>query len=247
MSCNSKKFFTDVEVIDCPNLVEFLYRPFQYEKLSDNQIWSLPTLKKLKIHCSQKFIKSLKNLETLLISSFEQEDKCLLKELSKLKFLDVYDIHTELFAWIVKECGSRVRLSYRGLPAQCAMNRIKSREADSKYWFREDDLEIYRGQFEQVNDEIHFYLAFVIFDSSKQIDRRFFRKFVDVKCLDIVGDTLSQGELLDILGSFMNVESINFKNPNFEPDFYRKILPNACPHLRSFWLENKCKQLGYHF
>ena len=89
----SPDFESEIKVIDCPNLVEFWYTPFQSPKLPNDYVWSLPNLKKLKVHRSQKFMRSLKNLEVLIIYRFKGGDKSLLKELPKLNFLDVHEIN----------------------------------------------------------------------------------------------------------------------------------------------------------
>lgn len=255
---NDPDCFTNVKVIDCPNLMELLYRPFLYEKLGDKHTWNLPNLKKLKLYCSQTFIKSLKNLEVLLILRFEKGDEDLLRELPKLKFLDVQEIDSELFGWIEKEHGQRVRANYRGLPAQLARSRIQApsmpnyiafseRLSCKEGNFREEDLEIYRGLFERANDEIHFYYCFYILDSSKQIERSFFRKFVDVFCLNVCGDNLGKDELLGILASFNHVELMCFSKPNFELDFYKTLVPAACPHLKQILFVKNENQMGEQF
>lgn len=232
-------FVTDTQVIDCPNLLELLYRPLHGQKLTNQNVWSLPNLKKLKIYRSQPFMKSLKYLELLLISSYGREDSNLLKELPKLKFLDIHEIDAELFGWLDETFGRKVAIHYRGLPAQYVGDRVREVQDtfrhpvfDEERMFKEDDLEIYRDQFEQANDEIHFYSGFWILDSSRQIKPNFFSKFVDVSHLEIAAkSSLTQDELLDILCSFRNVKSISFGNRNFDSSFYEKLLPQACPHL----------------
>lgn len=223
----SSKRFADIEVIDCLNLTEFLYRPYLDEKLRGDPIWSLLSLKKLKLNCSQKFMRNLKNLRTLIIARFESADKDLLNELPKLKLLDVHEIDFSLFGQINEEYGEKLQVSYRGLPSQYVQNRpriqnqsqiktngrsfgIRLDDSRTVWDFKKDDLEMYRGQVEKTNDEIHFYRSFNIFDSCKQIERSFFRKFVDVYQLFIFKNTLNQAALLSILDSFPNVESILF-------------------------------------
>lgn len=238
--CSSEEYFTEVETIDCPNLVELIYRPGHYEELSDSQIWSFPNLKKLKVCGSQKFIKRLKHLEVLLMAYFERKDVDLLKELPQLSFLDMHCIDADVLDRIEEEHGQRVSINYRGMPAQLAKNRVRIPHPDimrqflEEWTFVEDDLAIYRGQYDQANDQIHFYYYFQIYDHTNQIERSFFRKFVDVESLLMNGDALSEDEVLDILGSFRNVTYISFGKRNFESDFYEKRLRTVCPHLVSY-------------
>lgn len=252
VSVDYPEWFTETEnwlpckAIECPNLVEFIYWPFFPSEFADSQIWNVPSLKKLKVCCSQKFMKSLKNLEVLLIAYFERKDEDLLGELPKLKLLDVHEVDAGVFGRVEQKYGRRMRINYRGMPAQFAKNRIRIPDPDGltrlgeEWTFVEKDLQIYSGQFEQANDQIHFFRFFIIFDSFKHIESSFFRKFVDVGNLFVPkNNTLSQDEILRILSGFRKIRSIGFAKRNFEPDFYEKSLLIACPHLISYWTDRK--------
>lgn len=77
--------------------------------------------------------------------------------------------------------------------------------------FYEENLELYRGCFEQVSEEIHFYAGFNISDRYRETESRFFGKFVDVTDLVVKNHTLSREELKRICDSFPNVKRIDRK------------------------------------
>lgn len=188
-------------------------------------------------------MKSLKNLEELIISRFKQPDQDLLGELPNLKLFYVHEIDAKLFSGIIKEYGRRMEVYYRGLKEEYAKNRIRIPDfltpecpygdLKKEYSFREDDLEIYHGQFEQTGEEIHFYRDFYINDSCRQIEHSFFRRFVDVDTLYVDKNALSKDELIGILSSFLNVQTLNFLGKtNCESDVYQKLIPTVCPYIR---------------
>ena len=152
--------------IDCPSLVSLSYRPSLGAGPFDRSFaWNIPMLRKLKLNCCQKFIKSLKHLEMLIVMNFDRKDKKLLGKLPALKFLYVQAIEDgKSFGSLEDEFGERVQIYFRSLPLRYARDKIRSLvpsllwKAGQYGWdFHEKKLELYRGHFEHVSEEVHFY------------------------------------------------------------------------------------------
>lgn len=204
--------------INCPSLASFSYRPLfnGQHHFGDGYTWNFPLLKKLKLNRCGSFIRNLKHLEVLIVLNFWRADRQLLKELPRLKYLDVQRIDDgESFGSLDEEFGDRVQINYRALPLRYARNRIKAiqkiRDSDiDEFWsFGMEDLELYEGCFEQVAEEIHFYHSFTVSDYCRELGKSFFGKFVDVTDVNLYKHTLSQEELNRIIDSFPNVKKIN--------------------------------------
>lgn len=118
----------DCKKINCPSLVSFSYRLHSDEPLFGNDyVWNFPLLKKLKLNRCQSFIRNLKNLEVLIVLTFWRTDRQLLRELPRLRFLDVHRIDDgQAFGSLEDEFGERIQIHYRALPLRYARNRIRS-------------------------------------------------------------------------------------------------------------------------
>ena len=211
--------------INCPSLVSFSCRPLPNDQphFCDGYVWHFPMLKKLKTNRFGSFIRNLKHLEVLLVLNFFTTDMQWLKELPRLKYLDVHHVDDcQSFGSLEEEFGDRVQINYRALPLRYARNRMKSTPSLQKFlggfWlgdldeplhFGREDLELYDGCFEQVGEEVPFYLSFQISDHSRALESSFFAKFVDTRYLhysDHIYRTLRQDEHRRIIDSFPNLK-----------------------------------------
>ena len=235
------------KMIDCPSLVSLSYRPRVEEALDraefgKDYIWNFPMLKKLKLNRCQRFMKSLKQLEVLIVMNFYRTDGKLLRELPALKFLYVQKVEDgQSFCSLQDEFGKRIQVYYRALPLQYGWDRIRSLVPKELYkagqygWdFDVKQLEFYRGYFEHLSEEIHFYDCFIVDDYCRTLESSFFAKFVDVTTLSVFRDhTLSQEELMHIFASFPNVRSVSadINAPNIPP---HNLIFTVCPAYRPY-------------
>ena len=160
-----------------------------------------------------------------------------------MKFLYVQAIEDgKSFGSLQDEFGERIQIYYRALPLRYARDKIRSlvlNELDKAgqygWYFNEKALELYRGHFKHVSEEIHFYEFFVIGDYCRTLyrilKRSFFAKFVDAITLSVKRDhTLSQAEMLRIFGSFPNVQMVEpgLDNPKNLP-LPHHLISAVCP------------------